>query len=321
MGARGLVLKSDALRDVIHGVRAVARGKPFHSRRAGALLAVDSPGGAALNLRATLTSRELQVLELLAEGKTNKQAAAALGVSVRTVEAHRASLMKKLDLHSLRDLIYFAIRHRIEGSESARFELNAEVEAKLLRNSTNTAPHMDRDINPKAGRLDAIPSVADVGFGISPGSRFHGRTETLRQVDASDFVNLALTPIPSKLGRLVLLADHAGSCHRSAGGNGLYGKEQIDEALRQKHHEVFFAWLGLSLTAQMEDVAEYLANEGGNNDTTVAKLIHQWVQEKSYERLRPTAAGESEWRLFSGDLQAILRLLLRRGFSEESHRA
>lgn len=57
LGARGLVLKSDALRDVIHGVRAVARGKPFHSRRAGALLAVDSPGGAALNLRATLTSR------------------------------------------------------------------------------------------------------------------------------------------------------------------------------------------------------------------------------------------------------------------------
>ncbi len=119
LGARGLVLKSDALRDVIHGVRAVARGKPFHSRRAGALLAVDSPGGAALNLRATLTSRELQILELLAEGKSNKQAAAALGVSVRTVEAHRASLMKKLDLHSLRDLIYFAIRHRIAGSERA----------------------------------------------------------------------------------------------------------------------------------------------------------------------------------------------------------
>jgi hypothetical protein len=129
--------------------------------------------------------------------------------------------------------------------------------------------------------------------------------------DASDFVNLALSQIPSKFGRLVLLADLRDKNNDEL-ANMLYGKEQIDEALRRKHREVFLAWLGLSLTAQMEDVAEYLANESGKNDTTIEKLIHQWVQEKLHERLRPTAAGESEWRLFSGDLQAILQLLLLR---------
>ena len=114
LGARGVVLKSDGLRDVIQGVRALARGGSFRSRRAGTLV-TDGPGGRVINFRGTLTSRELQILKLLAEGKSNKQVGAAFDVSVRTVEAHRASLMRKLDLHSLRDLIYFAIRHRIVG--------------------------------------------------------------------------------------------------------------------------------------------------------------------------------------------------------------
>jgi DNA-binding NarL/FixJ family response regulator len=113
-GARGLVLKSDALRDVIRGIQALARGKSFHSTRAGALIKAGLGDGAG-DVRTTLTSRELQVLKQLAEGKTNKQVAAALDVSVRTVEAHRASLMRKLDLRSLSDLIYFAIHQRIVG--------------------------------------------------------------------------------------------------------------------------------------------------------------------------------------------------------------
>ena len=113
-GARGLVYKSDGLPDVIRGVQALARGKYFHSPRAGVLVK-DGAGreGDFGDPRATLTSRELQILKLLAEGKTNKQVAAVLDVSVRTVEAHRASLMRKLDLRSLSDLIYFAIRKRI----------------------------------------------------------------------------------------------------------------------------------------------------------------------------------------------------------------
>jgi DNA-binding NarL/FixJ family response regulator len=111
-GARGLVFKSDGLPDMIRGVRALANGKSFQSRRAAAFVK-DGLGGRVVNLRAALTSRELEIMKLLAEGTTNKQAAARLGVSARTVEAHRASFMRKLDLHSLRDLICFAIRYRM----------------------------------------------------------------------------------------------------------------------------------------------------------------------------------------------------------------
>ena len=113
-GARGVVTKSDGLREVIRGVQALAQGKSFHSPQARAFIEDGTVGGTYPNdALATLTSRELQILKLLAEGKTNKQVGAALDVSVRTVEAHRASLMRKLGLHSLSDLIYFAIRKRI----------------------------------------------------------------------------------------------------------------------------------------------------------------------------------------------------------------
>ena len=137
--------------------------------------------------------------------------------------------------------------------------------------------------------------------------------------DASDFVNLALSKIPSEFGRLALLADLRDQNDDEL-ANMLYGKEELDQALRGKHREIFLAWLGLSLTEQLEDVAGYLANEGGKNGATIATLVQRWVQEKSYERLRPTLAGESEWRLFSSDLQTILQLLLRRpGSPGESH--
>jgi DNA-binding NarL/FixJ family response regulator len=60
-----------------------------------------------------LTPRERQILKLLAEGKANKVVANTLGLSIKTVEAHRANLMRKLDLRSLSDLIHFAIRNRL----------------------------------------------------------------------------------------------------------------------------------------------------------------------------------------------------------------
>ena len=114
LGASGLVNKSHRIQDLIRCVQALAKGKAFYSVRVD-LLHKHGParGGALAASSSTLTARELQILNVLAEGKTNKQVAAALGLSVRTVEAHRASLMRKLDLHSLSDLIYFAIRHRI----------------------------------------------------------------------------------------------------------------------------------------------------------------------------------------------------------------
>ena len=63
--------------------------------------------------RATLTSRERQVLRQLADGKTNKEIGAQLSISARTVETHRARLMRKLNLHSISELVRYAIRHRI----------------------------------------------------------------------------------------------------------------------------------------------------------------------------------------------------------------
>lgn len=155
------------------------------------------------------------------------------------------------------------------------------------------------------------------GIGISRGRVFMTGQTPFDKFDASDFVNLALSPVPSKFGRLVLLADmRDGNNDQLA--DMLYGKEPLNAALRQKHREVFAAWLGLSLAARVAAVAEYVANEGGD-DTAIAKLVHRWLEQKLYERLRPIDVGESEWRLFSSELQAILRLLLRLGLSGESH--
>jgi DNA-binding NarL/FixJ family response regulator len=109
-GARGIIHKSEGLRDVIRGVEALARGKSFESPTS---TAPGHFGPGRHRDSAALTARELEILKLLAEGKTNKLVAAVLDVSVRTVEAHRASLMRKLDLRSLSDLIYFVIRNRI----------------------------------------------------------------------------------------------------------------------------------------------------------------------------------------------------------------
>jgi DNA-binding NarL/FixJ family response regulator len=61
----------------------------------------------------TLTSREREVLQLIAEGKSNKEAASALGISVTTVETHRANLMRKLGVHSVAEIVHYAVRHKM----------------------------------------------------------------------------------------------------------------------------------------------------------------------------------------------------------------
>ncbi len=138
------------------------------------------------------------------------------------------------------------------------------------------------------------------------------------EFDASDFVNLALSPIPSAFGQLVFLADLLRDHNVDPLAELLYGKEQIDAALQAKHCEIFSAWLGISLAMQMADVAEYLACECGTNDTTIANLLQRWIHENLQERLRPAAASASEWGLFSSDLQAVLGLLAYRLGPSES---
>jgi hypothetical protein len=136
--------------------------------------------------------------------------------------------------------------------------------------------------------------------------------------DASDFVSLALSPIPSAFGRLVLLADLRDNHDELA--DMLYGKDQIDEAIREKHREIFIAWLGLSPAKKTAEVAAHLADQGGSQKAVLYQLIQQWLQGRLYERLRPTGASDSEHRLFSSVLGAILQSLQARlGSSEESH--
>ena len=123
-GAGGLVLKSDAPADLLQAIEAVSKGRPFISPRVTKLIL----GTLAMNpsTEATagdLTPREKEVLILLAEGQSSKEVAAVLGISPRTVDAHRATVMHKLNLHSLSELIHFAIRNRIvkvQGSAKNR---------------------------------------------------------------------------------------------------------------------------------------------------------------------------------------------------------
>ncbi|HEX3685613.1 MAG TPA: response regulator transcription factor [Bryobacteraceae bacterium] len=114
MGASGLVLKSDAGRDLVRAVQAMEKGQSFLSPAvtkiiAGHLAKTSSPGPSPEDL----TARELEVLKLLAHGRSNKEAATALDISVKTVDAHRASIMRRLNLNTYSELIHFAIRHKI----------------------------------------------------------------------------------------------------------------------------------------------------------------------------------------------------------------
>jgi len=115
-GASGYVLKADAartLKDAVHKI--LARGA-FLSERVRDVVGVTSPvrrTGASRGKGRYLTSRERQVLQLLAEGHGNKEIAAALGISTKTAETHRARIMAKLDLHSMADLVRYTIRNHI----------------------------------------------------------------------------------------------------------------------------------------------------------------------------------------------------------------
>lgn len=111
-GASGLVLKSDAARDVIRGLEALGRRKTFLSPQVADLLVNEIRQKPSEPSPDVLTLRETEVLKALAEGKSNKEVAVRLGISHRTVDAHRARIMDKLHLRTLSDLVYFAIRHK-----------------------------------------------------------------------------------------------------------------------------------------------------------------------------------------------------------------
>jgi DNA-binding NarL/FixJ family response regulator len=117
-GAHGYILKDDADRNLVAAVDALRRHKPYLSSRVSEA-ASNAPGssrdGAVLSQssRGRLTPREREILQLLAEGKSNKEVAGYLGISVKTAETHRANIMLKLDFHSITELVRYAVRNKI----------------------------------------------------------------------------------------------------------------------------------------------------------------------------------------------------------------
>jgi two-component system, NarL family, response regulator NreC len=108
-GARGYLLKDSADADLLAAVRAVAKGEGYLSPGVSDAVLSDYRRHVTDPLD-LLTSREREVLQLIAEGKTNKEIATSLTLSVYTVEAHRGRVMEKLNLHSTGELVRFAVR-------------------------------------------------------------------------------------------------------------------------------------------------------------------------------------------------------------------
>jgi len=120
-GARGYLLKSDAGRDLVSAVDALRRNKTFFTPKVAQMVLEgylgrpskenDEDGTRKNGLR--LTARQKQILQLLAEGKSSKEVAVALNISVKTAETHRANIMRRLDCHSVTELVRYAIRNHI----------------------------------------------------------------------------------------------------------------------------------------------------------------------------------------------------------------
>ena len=117
-GARAFLLKSDAARDLLAAVEALRRGKIYFTPRVGAMVlegylqretkVVPEP-----LTRHRLTPREREIVQLLAEGKSSKEVAVALGLSVKTAETHRSNIMRKLEIHSISALVLYAVQNNI----------------------------------------------------------------------------------------------------------------------------------------------------------------------------------------------------------------
>ena len=119
-GARGYLLKSDAARDLVSAVDALSRNKTFFTPKVAQMVLEGYLGRPSKEneddnrkneLR--LTARQKQILQILAEGKSSKELAVALNISVKTAETHRANIMRRLDCHSVTELVRYAIRNHV----------------------------------------------------------------------------------------------------------------------------------------------------------------------------------------------------------------
>lgn len=116
VGARGFLLKSDAARDLVSAVEALQRRTTFFTSSVAEMVLngyLNRGIDERKPLKDRLTPREREVVQLLAEGKSSKEVAVTLDLSVKTAETHRTNLMRKLDLHSVADLVRYAVRNNI----------------------------------------------------------------------------------------------------------------------------------------------------------------------------------------------------------------
>lgn len=117
VGARAYLLKDSAVTDVVQAVEAVVRGKSFFSPKISRILAEDYVRAlkqkGSVDTYELLTPRECEILQLLAEGKSNKDVAIKLNISVYTAETHRKRILQKLNLHSSAELVLYAVRKGI----------------------------------------------------------------------------------------------------------------------------------------------------------------------------------------------------------------
>ena len=117
-GVRGFVVKSDSDRDLIVALETLANHKPFFTSTATEVMltnlqrpgSIPAPGQMHSS---RLTSREREIVQSLSEGKSSKEVASSLGISVKTAETHRANIMRKLEIHSVSELVRYAVRNQI----------------------------------------------------------------------------------------------------------------------------------------------------------------------------------------------------------------
>jgi DNA-binding NarL/FixJ family response regulator len=115
VGARGYVLKSEVFSELVKAVETVVQGGFFPAPDIwkNVALQFQNDPKRSRRLRAKPTSRQRQIIQLLAQGKVNKEIAAALNISVRTAETHRSTIMLKFGFHSMADLVRYALREGI----------------------------------------------------------------------------------------------------------------------------------------------------------------------------------------------------------------
>jgi DNA-binding NarL/FixJ family response regulator len=117
-GARGYVLKTDASRDLVTAVNAIRGNKTFFTAKVAQMvldgyLDKKSHSEEPVSSKTRLTPRQREIVQLLAEGKSSKEVATVLGLSVKTAETHRANIMRRLDCHSVSELVRYAVKNNI----------------------------------------------------------------------------------------------------------------------------------------------------------------------------------------------------------------